>query len=142
MKKAEFESLGLTTEQYKEMFDEEPIIEDEAQATEAAVETPAEAVAETTVEAPEMVQEDAPKAEETVAAIVPAEAKAEVVATGAAMSFANIKAAAEFLAEQKGLKVSNTLDGLYKTKRRGTNKTHGYAVQYNDDKSVVLTPIA
>lgn len=138
MTKAEFESLGLTTEQYKEMFDEEPIIEDEAQATEAVVETPAEA----TVEAPEMVQEEATKAEETVAAIVPAEAKAEVVATGAAMSFANIKAAAEFLAEQKGLKVSNTLDGLYKTKRRGTNKTHGYAVQYNDDKSVVLTPIA
>jgi len=138
MTKAEFESLGLTTEQYKEMFDEEPIIEDEVQATEAAVETPAE----TTVEAPEMVQEEATKVEETVAAIVPAEAKAEVVATGAAMSFANIKAAAEFLAEQKGLKVSNTLDGLYKTKRRGTNKTHGYAVQYNDDKSVVLTPIA
>lgn len=138
MTKAEFESLGLTTEQYKEMFDEEPIIEDEAQATEAVVETSAE----TTVEAPEMVQEESTKAEETVAAIVPAEAKAEVVATGAAMSFANIKAAAEFLAEQKGLKVSNTLDGLYKTKRRGTNKTHGYAVQYNDDKSVVLTPIA
>lgn len=138
MTKAEFESLGLTTEQYKEMFDEEPIIEDEVQFTEAAAETPAEA----TVEAPEMAQEDVTKAEETVAAIVPAEAKAEVVATGAAMSFANIKAAAEFLAEQKGLKVSNTLDGLYKTKRRGTNKTHGYAVQYNDDKSVVLTPIA
>ena len=138
MTKAEFESLGLTTEQYKEMFDEEPIIEDEAQATEAVAETSAEA----TVEAPEMVQEETTKAEETVAAIVPAEAKAEVVATGAAMSFANIKAAAEFLAEQKGLKVSNTLDGLYKTKRRGTNKTHGYAVQYNDDKSVVLTPIA
>lgn len=138
MTKAEFESLGLTTEQYKEMFDEEPIIEDEVQSTEAAVETPAE----TTVEAPEMAQEDVTKAEETVATIVPAEAKAEVVATGAAMSFANIKAAAEFLAEQKGLKVSNTLDGLYKTKRRGTNKTHGYAVQYNDDKSVVLTPIA
>lgn len=137
MTKAEFESLGLTTEQYKEMFDEEPIIEDEAQSTEAVVEAPAE----TAVEAPEMVQEEATKAEETVAAIVPAEAKAEVVATGAAMSFANIKAAAEFLAEQKGLKVSNTLDGLYKTKRRGTNKTHGYAVQYNDDKSVVLTPI-
>lgn len=138
MTKAEFGSLGLTTEQYKEMFDEEPIIEDEAQATDAVVETPAETV----VEASEMAQEDATKAEETVAAIVPAEAKAEVVATGAAMSFANIKAAAEFLAEQKGLKVSNTLDGLYKTKRRGTNKTHGYAVQYNDDKSVVLTPIA
>ena len=138
MTKAEFESLGLTTEQYKEMFDEEPIIEDEVQSTEAAVETPVE----TTVEASEMAQEDVTKAEETVATIVPAEAKAEVVATGAAMSFANIKAAAEFLAEQKGLKVSNTLDGLYKTKRRGTNKTHGYAVQYNDDKSVVLTPIA
>ena len=138
MTKAEFESLGLTTEQYKEMFDEEPIIEDEAQATEAVTETSVEA----TVEAPEMVQEETTKAEATVAAIVPAEAKAEVVATGAAMSFANIKAAAEFLAEQKGLKVSNTLDGLYKTKRRGTNKTHGYAVQYNDDKSVVLTPIA
>lgn len=138
MTKAEFESLGLTTEQYKGMFDEEPIIEDEVQPTEAAVETPAE----TTVEDSEMVQEDATKAEETVAAIVPTEVKVEVVATSAAMSFANIKAAAEFLAEQKGLKVSNTLDGLYKTKRRGTNKTHGYAVQYNDDKSVVLTPIA
>ena len=138
MTKSEFESLGLTTEQYKEMFDEEPIIEDDVQ------ETTEPAKAETTVEAPEVVQEEPAKAEAeaTVKAIVPAEAKAEVVATGAAMSFANIKAAAEYLAEKMGLKVSNTLDGLYKTKRRGTNKTHGYAVQYNDDKSVVLTPIA
>lgn len=138
MTKSEFESLGLTTEQYKEMFDEEPIIEDDVrEATEPAK-------AETTVEAPEVVQEEPAKAETeaTVEAIVPAEAKAEVVATGAAMSFANIKAAAEYLAEKMGLKVSNTLDGLYKTKRRGTNKTHGYAVQYNDDKSVVLTPVA
>ena len=138
MTKSEFESLGLTTEQYKEMFDEEPIIEDDVQeATEPAK-------AETTVEAPEVVQEEPAKAETeaTVEAIVPAEAKAEVVATGATMSFANIKAAAEYLAEKMGLKVSNTLDGLYKTKRRGTNKTHGYAVQYNDDKSVVLTPVA
>lgn len=138
MTKSEFASLGLTTEQYKEMFDEEPIIEDDVQETTDPVK------AETIVEAPEVVQEDSVKseAEATVEAIVPAEAKAEVVATGAAMSFANIKAAAEYLAEKMGLKVSNTLDGLYKTKRRGTNKTHGYAVQYNDDKSVVLTPIA
>jgi len=136
MTKSEFESLGLTTEQYKEMFDEEPIIEDDVQvSTEPAK-------AETTVEAPEVIQEESAKAEETVEAIVPAETKAEVVATGAAMSFANIKAAAEYIAEKMGLKVSNTLDGLYKTKRRGTNKTHGYAVQYNDDKSVVLTPVA
>lgn len=138
MTMSEFESLGLTTDQYKEMFDEEPIIEDDVQeATEPAK-------VETTVEAPEVVQEEPAKAEAeaTVEAIVPAEAKAEVVATGAAMSFANIKAAAEYLAEKMGLKVSNTLDGLYKTKRRGTNKTHGYAVQYNDDKSVVLTPVA
>jgi hypothetical protein len=141
MTKSEFESLGLTTEQYKEMFDEEPIIEDDVQETTESTEP---AKAETTVEAPEVVQEEPAKAEAeaTVEAIVPAEAKAEVVATGAAMSFANIKAAAEYLAEKMGLKVSNTLDGLYKTKRRGTNKTHGYAVQYNDDKSVVLTPIA
>lgn len=138
MTKSEFASLGLTTEQYKEMFDEEPIIEDDVQETTDPVK------AETTVEAPEVVQEEPAKseAEATVEAIVPAEVKAEVVATGAAMSFANIKAAAEYLAEKMGLKVSNTLDGLYKTKRRGTNKTHGYAVQYNDDKSVVLTPIA
>ena len=141
MTKSEFESLGLTTEQYKEMFDEEPIIEDDVQETTESTEP---AKAETTVETPEVVQEEPAKAEAeaTVEAIVPAEAKAEVVATGAAMSFANIKAAAEYLAEKMGLKVSNTLDGLYKTKRRGTNKTHGYAVQYNDDKSVVLTPIA
>ena len=141
MTKSEFESLGLTTEQYKEMFDEEPIIEDDVQETTESTEP---AKTETTVEAPEVVQEEPAKAEAeaTVEAIVPAEAKAEVVATGAAMSFANIKAAAEYLAEKMGLKVSNTLDGLYKTKRRGTNKTHGYAVQYNDDKSVVLTPIA
>ena len=141
MTKSEFESLGLTTEQYKEMFDEEPIIEDDVQ---VATESTEPAKAEATVETPEVVQEEPAKAEAeaTVEAIVPAEAKAEVVATGAAMSFANIKAAAEYLAEKMGLKVSNTLDGLYKTKRRGTNKTHGYAVQYNDDKSVVLTPIA
>lgn len=141
MTKSEFESLGLTTEQYKEMFDEEPIIEDDVQETTESTEP---AKTETTVEASEVVQEEPAKAEAeaTVEAIVPAEAKAEVVATGAAMSFANIKAAAEYLAEKMGLKVSNTLDGLYKTKRRGTNKTHGYAVQYNDDKSVVLTPVA
>ena len=141
MTKSEFESLGLTTEQYKEMFDEEPIIEDDVQETTESTEP---AKTETTVEASEVVQEEPAKAEEaqaTVDAIVPAEAKAEVIKTGAAMSFANIKAAAEYLAKELNLKLTNTLDGLYKTKRRGTSKNHGYIVTFNEDKTVALAKI-
>lgn len=144
MTRAEFNELGVTEEQYEEMFGEKAVFDDEA--------APA---AEATVEAPEMVETpaeepaveataEAPKAEEaqaTVDAIVPAEAKAEVIKTGAAMSFANIKAAAEYLAKELNLKLTNTLDGLYKTKRRGTSKNHGYIVTFNEDKTVALAKI-
>lgn len=155
MTRAEFNELGITEEQYKDMFGEEAVFDDEVTA-----ETTAEAVAESTIEVPEIAETATETAEETsttevatktaeettaeatVAAIVPAEAKAEVIATGAAMSFANIKAAAEYLANELSLKVSNTLDGLYKTKRRGSNKNHGYIVTFNEDKTVRLAKIA
>lgn len=148
MTRAEFNELGVTEEQYEEMFGEKAVFDDEV--------APA-AEAEATVEVPEMVETpaeepaveataeaEAPKAEEaqaTVDAIVPAEAKAEVIKTGAAMSFANIKAAAEYLAKELNLKLTNTLDGLYKTKRRGTSKNHGYIVTFNEDKTVALAKI-
>lgn len=142
MTRAEFNELGITEEQYEEMFGEKAVFDDEATA-----ETTTEAVAESTIEVPEIAETATETAEETtaeatVAAIVPAEAKAEVIATGAAMSFANIKAAAEYLANELSLKVSNTLDGLYKTKRRGSNKNHGYIVTFNEDKTVQLAKIA
>ena len=155
MTRAEFNELGITEEQYEEMFGEKAVFDDEATA-----ETTTEAVAEPTIEVPEIAETATETAEETstaevateateettaeatVAAIVPAEAKAEVIATGAAMGFANIKAAAEYLANELNLKVSNTLDGLYKTKRRGSNKNHGYIVTFNDDKTVQLAKIA
>lgn len=151
MTRAEFNELGITEEQYEDMFGEKAIFDDEATA-----ETTTEAVAEATIEVPEIaetatetaeetstaeVATEEPTAEETVAAIVPAEAKAEVIATGAAMSFENIKKAAEFLASELNLKVSNTLDGLYKTKRRGSNKNHGYIVTFGEDKTVQLAKI-
>ena len=149
MTRTEFNELGITEAQYEEMFGEKAVFDDEA-ATPAA-ETVAEATAESTIEVPEIAETTeeasttevaAETAEETVTAIVPAEAKAEVVATGAAMSFDNIKKAAEFLAAELNLKVSNTLDGLYKTKRRGSNKNHGYIVTFGEDKTVQLAKIA
>lgn len=154
MTRAEFNELGITEEQYEDMFGEKAVFDDEATA-----ETATEAVAEATIEVPEIAETATETAEETstveaaaetaeettaeatVAAIVPAEAKAEVIATGAAMSFENIKKAAEFLASELNLKVSNTLDGLYKTKRRGSNKNHGYIVTFGEDKTVQLAKI-
>lgn len=150
MTRAEFNELGITEEQYEDMFGEKAVFDDEATAetaTEATIEVPeiAETATETTEETStaEVAAETAEEttAEATVAAIVPAEAKAEVIATGTAMSFANIKAAAEYLANEFNLKVSNTLDGLYKTKRRGSNKNHGYIVTFGEDKTVQLAKI-
>lgn len=144
MTRAEFNELGVTEEQYEEMFGEKAVFDDEvAPAAEATVEAPE--MVETPAEEPAVeATAEAPKAEEaqaTVDAIVPAEAKAEVIKTGAAMSFANIKAAAEYLAKELNLKLTNTLDGLYKTKRRGTSKNHGYIVTFNEDKTVALAKI-
>ena len=146
MRRAEFNELGVTEEQYEEMFGEKAVFDDEAApAAEATVEAPE--MVETPAEEPAVeaaAETEAPKAEEaqaTVEAIVPAEAKAEVIKTGAAMSFANIKAAAEYLAKELNLKLTNTLDGLYKTKRRGTSKNHGYIVTFNEDKTVALAKI-
>jgi hypothetical protein len=145
MTRAEFNELGVTEEQYEEMFGEKAVFDDEAApAAEATVEAPE--MVETPAEEPavEAAETEAPKAEEaqaTVDAIVPAEAKAEVIKTGTAMSFANIKAAAEYLAKELNLKLTNTLDGLYKTKRRGTSKNHGYIVTFNEDKTVALAKI-
>lgn len=134
MTRAEFNELGVTEEQYKDMFGEEVVFDDEVTVAETT---------EFTVEVPEMVETpaEAAEAQTTIEAIVPAEAKAEVIKTGAAMSFANIKAAAEYLSNELNLKLTNTLDGLYKTKRRGSNKNHGYIVTFNEDKTVALAKI-
>lgn len=127
MTRAEFNELGITEEQYEDMFGEKAVFDDEEAVPEMA-KTPVEASKEA-------------EAQVTIEAIVPAEAKAEVIKTGAAMSFANIKAAAEYLSNELNLKLTNTLDGLYKTKRRGSNKNHGYIVTFNEDKTVVLAKI-
>ena len=124
MTRAEFNELGITEEQYKDMFGEKAVFDDE-EAVPKMAKTPVEAS----------------EAQATIEAIVPAEAKAEVIKTGAAMSFANIKAAAEYLSNELNLKLTNTLDGLYKTKRRGSNKNHGYIVTFNEDKTVALAKI-
>lgn len=134
MTRAEFNELGITEEQYKDMFGEEAVFDDEVTVAEAT---------ESTAEVPEMVETpaEAAEAQATIEAIVPAGAKAEVIKAGAAMSFANIKAAAEYLSNELNLKLTNTLDGLYKTKRRGSNKNHGYIVTFNEDKTVALAKI-
>lgn len=127
MTRAEFNELGITEEQYKDMFGEKVVFDDEEAVPE---------MVETSVEAPKKAE-----AQATIDAIVPAEAKTEVIKTGAAMGFANIKAAAEYLSNELNLKLTNTLDGLYKTKRRGSNKNHGYIVTFNEDKTVALAKI-
>ena len=111
MKREEFELLGITVSQYEELFNEKLVFDGEVSNTPVIKAAP----------------------------VVPVTPVTETVISSNSMSFKNIKAAAEYIASNCGLKVSNALDGLYKIKRRGANKTHGYTVQFCNDKSVVLT---
>lgn len=77
----------------------------------------------------------------SVISLSPVAAPVEPVAAVDSMSFKNIKAAAEFIASKRGVKVSNALDCLYKIKRSGSNKTHGYSVKFFENKTVALTLI-
>ncbi len=69
-------------------------------------------------------------------------AASNTVETPNSMQFKNMKEAAKFLVSKCGLNFASALDGLYKTKRRGATKTHGYSVKFNNDKTIVLSLVA
>ena len=149
MKMADVEAMGLTLEQYNQFFDE-PIedLPQETVAQEAAVEVP-EFANEATIDVDTEAQMDAATVAETEVAEEPAETVAEAIvptvttATSVAgMEFKNMKAAAEYLATTLNLKVTNTLDCLYKCLKAKNHKTHKYAVERREDNTVVLTPLA
>ena len=117
MKREEFDLLGITVSQYEELFNEKLVFDGEVSNIPVIKAAP-------------------------VVPVTPVAPVTETVTSSDSMSFKNIKAAAEYIASNCGLKVSNALDGLYKIKRRGANKTHGYTVQFCNDKSVVLTQAA
>lgn len=116
MTRAEFNELGITEEQYETYFGEKVSFDE----VETSVVEEVEVVAE--AEEPSIVE-------------------TSVEPTEASLSFDNIKAAATFLAGELNLKVTNTLDCLYKC-LKSSHKTHNYSVERLNDKSVVLTPIA
>ena len=120
MKREEFDLLGITVSQYEELFNEKLVFDGEVSNIPV-------------IKAAPVVP---------VVPVTPVATVTETVISSDSMSFKNIKAAAEYIASNCGLKVSNALDGLYKIKRRGANKTHGYTVQFCNDKSVVLTQAA
>lgn len=128
MKRNEFELLGITVADFEELFNEKLVFDDVSNNTVIPSAKLAKS-AKLTKPAP-------------IVPVTPVVPVAETVISPDSMSFKNIKAAAEYIASNCGLKVSNALDGLYKIKRRGTNKTHGYSVQFCDDKSVILTLVA
>lgn len=134
MKKAELDALGLTKEQYEAYFGELPEIEDDVVETVETVETPAFAEETPVEETPsEVAIEETPD-------VVPATVEPATAAAG--IEFKNMKAAADFLAEKLNLKVTNTLDCLYKCLKAKNHKTHKYAVERREDNTVVLTPLA
>ena len=136
MKMADVIAMGLTVEQYNEFFDDP--IEDLVQET---------SVEESTIESPEFAEEtpvveamtEEPEAE-AATEIVPAVVDTAVAA--GALEFKNMKAAAVYLSEKLNLKVTNTLDCLYKCLKAKNHKTHKYAVERREDDTVVLTPLA
>ena len=128
MKRNEFELLGITVADFEELFNEKLVFDDESNNTVIPSAKLAKS-AKLTKPAP-------------IVPVTPVVPVTETVISPDSMSFKNIKAAAEYIASNCGLKVSNALDGLYKIKRRGANKTHGYSVQFCDDKSVILTLVA
>lgn len=62
--------------------------------------------------------------------------------TGEVMSetlqFKSVKEAAQFLADKLDLKITNTVDCLYKCLKKENSETHNYKVTRNEDKSIIL----
>lgn len=86
----------------------------------------------------EMAQAEAAKAESAaeVQAEVSADAapaEAEVANDNEVLTFASVKKAAEYIQQELNINFLNAVDGIYKSLRRGTRKTHGYIVcKYED----------
>lgn len=83
----------------------------------------------------ELAQVEAAKAEPATevvseSAAAPAEA---VENDNEVLSFASVKKAAEHIQQELNINFLNAVDGIYKSLRRGTRKTHGYIVcKYED----------
>lgn len=86
----------------------------------------------------ELAQVEAAKAEPAVE--VQAEASESAAAPAEAvendnevLSFPSVKKAAEHIQQELNINFLNAVDGIYKSLRRGTRKTHGYIVcKYED----------
>lgn len=57
------------------------------------------------------------------------------------IEFPSVKFAGEFLCDKFGIKITNAVDGIYKSLRRGTNKTHGYSITKTADNTIILNKI-
>mgnify|MGYP000845866092 CR=1 FL=1 len=57
------------------------------------------------------------------------------------IEFPSVKFAGEFLCDKFGIKITNAVDGIYKSLRRGTNKTHGYKITKTMDNTIILNKI-
>lgn len=57
------------------------------------------------------------------------------------IEFPSVKFAGEFLCDKFGIKITNAVDGIYKSLRRGTNKTHGYKITKTADNTIILNKI-
>lgn len=57
------------------------------------------------------------------------------------IEFPSVKFAGEFLCDKFGIKITNAVDGIYKSLRRGTNKTHGYRITKTADNTIILNKI-
>lgn len=84
----------------------------------------------------EMAQAEAAKAEsatEVQAEVSADAAPVEVANDNEVLTFASVKKAAEHIQQELNINFLNAVDGIYKSLRRGTRKTHGYIVcKYED----------
>lgn len=82
----------------------------------------------------ELAQVEAAKAEPAVEATADTAPVAEVVENdNEVLSFPSVKKAAEHIQQELNINFLNAVDGIYKSLRRGTRKTHGYIVcKYED----------
>lgn len=84
----------------------------------------------------EMAQAEAAKAEsatEVQAEVSADAAPVEVANDNEVLTFASVKKAAEYIQQELNINFLNAVDGIYKSLRRGTRKTHGYIVcKYED----------
>ena len=135
----ELDELGLTLDQYAAYFDDEVELEDEAELDDDMsldIDSDFEEDTEDEVEASEEVEE--PEEESEPVTPEPEEEEDEEDEPEDALNFKNLKAAAIYLADTLNLKVTNTLDCLYKC-LKASSKTHGYFVVRHEDSTVTLT---